>query len=282
MPSPATTARAFAPAKINLTLHVTGRRADGYHDLDSLVVFADVGDWITAARADETSLTLTGPRAEGVPVDADNLVLRAAALMPDVPAAVTLDKHLPAAAGIGGGSADAAATLRALASLGAPLPSPAELLKLGADVPVCLANRPCRMRGLGDIIAPIPKLPSLHLVLVNPGIAVPTPKVFAALNGAYGPPMPVDLPEWPDAESFASWLNTQRNDLEPPARALAPVIDEVSAAIQSQPGCLLNRMSGSGATCFGVFAKASEAQAAATVISSAYAEWWVAAAPVLP
>jgi 4-diphosphocytidyl-2-C-methyl-D-erythritol kinase len=276
---------AFAPAKVNLTLHVTGRRADGYHLLDSVVVFAGVGDDLAFAPADRTALTVDGPRAAGVPADATNLVLRAAAALDGPPVAIRLTKRLPAAAGIGGGSSDAAAALRGLMAMGhRPRGDIAALaLALGADVPVCLAARPARMGGVGEILSPLPPLPPAWLVLVNPGVPVPTGACFAALAGRYGPPMP-DLPPqgWPDAAALARWLSARRNDLEPAARALAPAVGQALAALAETPGCLLARMSGSGATCFGLFADAPAADAAAAGLTAAQGGWWVAAAPVLP
>ena len=263
----------FAPAKINLTLHVTGQRADGYHLLDSLVVFADIADRITAERAPSTSLRVTGPFANAVPTGPENLVLRAAALM-DAPAAITLEKHLPAAAGIGGGSSDAAATLRALSALsGTPLP-PDLGLSLGADVPVCTLARAATMRGIGEEIAPLEGLPPLPAVLVNPRVEVPTPSVFRTLRSKANPPME-SIPQDTDFHAFCDWLATQRNDLEPPARSLAPEIDTVLAALSDAH---LARMSGSGATCFGLYPDPAAAEAAAARIRTAQPGWWVAAA----
>lgn len=279
---PPVRAAAFAPAKVNLTLHVTGRRDDGYHLLDSLVAHVGTGDDVTVADADAPSFTVTGPRAAGVPTDGSNLVLRAAALMGGPPPAITLDKHLPPASGIGGGSSDAAATLRAIAALrAAPLPPADAVLALGADVPVCLAGRAARMSGIGERLAPIPLLPPAWLVLVNPGVSVPTPAVFRALARRDNPPMPRDLPAWPDAAALAAWLATQRNDLEAPACAIAPAIGDTLAALAATPGCLLARMSGSGATCFGLFASATAAETAAASLSAAHPVWWTAAAPLL-
>jgi 4-diphosphocytidyl-2-C-methyl-D-erythritol kinase len=270
------TAEAFAPAKVNLTLHVTGRRADGYHLLDSLVIFADVGDRIAVAASDAPFLRVTGPRAEGVPRDASNLVLQAAALAGHGPFTITLDKHLPAAAGIGGGSSDAAATLRAIATLTSSQVT--DTLALGADLPVCLHGRPCRMSGIGEQIAEIPPLPPVHLVLVNPGVPVPTGAAFAGLDRCDNPPMPADLPVWPDAAGFAAWLARQRNDLEQSARRLAPEVGTVLTQIAATQGCLLARMSGSGATCFGLYASRQEAEDAARALSGAHPAWWVTAA----
>ena len=269
--------REAAPAKINLALHVTGRRADGYHLLDSLVCFVACGDTVEATPAAETRLTLEGPMAAGLAAEPDNLVLRAARLMPGV-AALRLTKRLPLASGIGGGSADAAATLRALARLhGLPLPGPEAVLGLGADVPVCLAGQPCRMTGIGETLTPV-ALPPAHLVLVNPGLACPTPEVFRALARRDNPPLP-DIPAFADAADLARWLSATRNDLEPPALTLRPGIAAPLAALRGTPGCLLARMSGSGATCFGLYASDAEAQAAAR--SLARPGWWVAAAPLL-
>lgn len=271
----------FAPAKVNLALHVTGRRADGYHLLDSLVVFAGVGDRITARPAGETTLTITGPQSGALAVQEDNLCLRAARLMPGG-FALTLDKHLPVASGIGGGSADAAATLRLIARLtGQVLPAPADVLRLGADVPVCLAGRPVRMTGIGEGLHPLPHaLPPVWMVLVNPGQAVSTPEVFRALDRRDNPPMQA-MPRLRDAAELAAWVAMQRNDMEPAATRLLPVIAEVRRALSAQPGCLLSRMSGSGATCFGLFADPLSASAVTRTISAAQPGWWVADAPVL-
>ncbi|MBF9058918.1 4-(cytidine 5'-diphospho)-2-C-methyl-D-erythritol kinase [Rhodobacterales bacterium HKCCSP123] len=276
--------RLFAPAKVNLALHVTGRRDDGYHLLDSVVVFAGVGDWLTIEADPALSLTVTGPRSAGVPVDRRNLVWRAAELFPPGHgAAITLEKHLPHAGGIGGGSADAAAALRGLSDLWqVPMPDAGAVLSLGADVPVCAAGRPMRMSGIGEVLDPLPPLPPLWLVLVNAGVEVPTGAVFSALERRENPPLPPPPAEgWPDAAGFAGWLCGARNDLEPPARATVPVIGEVLDRLDTRPGCLLARMSGSGGTCFGLFAEEVAAQAAAQQIAAAEPGWWVEAAPVL-
>ena len=271
--------REFAPAKINLALHVTGQRGDGYHLLDSIVVFAGVGDWITAAPADRLSLTVTGPQAAGLSGD-DNLVLRAARCL-GVDAALVLEKHLPVASGIGGGSADAAATLRALSAMsGVAGPDAAAVLALGADVPVCLAGRPVRMQGVGEVLTPLPALPECYVVLINPGAAVATPEVFKALSCKDNLAMPA-MPACDSVMELALWLRDQRNDLEVPAMALAPAIGTVKAALEARPGCLLARMSGSGATCFGLFASEELAKAAAGALRAKAPAWWVAAGPVL-
>ncbi|UWQ17877.1 4-(cytidine 5'-diphospho)-2-C-methyl-D-erythritol kinase [Jannaschia sp. M317] len=259
------TEEVFAAAKINLTLHVTGRRADGYHLLDSLVAFADVGDRLVLAPGDH--LRVTGPFAKGVPTDDRNLIRRALTLVGQ-PRAVTLDKQLPHPAGIGGGSADAAAALR---GVGAD-PGVAQLLTLGADLPVCTLGRAAHMRGIGDRVAAV-SMPKVHAVLVNPGLAVPTGAVFAGLaspdNMGHG-----DLPRWHDAEALIHWLRRQRNDLENPAMAVAPGIDEVRTALhQTDAGVV--RMSGSGATCFGLYP--TQAAAARAARHLARPGWWVRA-----
>ncbi|MDH2326480.1 4-(cytidine 5'-diphospho)-2-C-methyl-D-erythritol kinase [Cereibacter sp. SYSU M97828] len=260
---------AFARAKVNLTLHVTGRRADGYHLLDSLVVFAGVGDTVTASDG-PMSLTVDGPEAQALV--GENLVTRAAALMGG--ARLHLEKRLPVASGIGGGSADAAATLRALERMGRPLPDPRNVLGLGADVPVCLFGRAVRMTGVGEGLEPV-AVPPAWLVLANPRVAVSTPQVFRGLDG-FGPPMP-EVPAFADAAALAHWLHATRNDMEPAAIRIAPVIAEVKAALATLPGCLFARMSGSGATCFGLFRAEAEARAGAAALP---AEWWTAAAPM--
>lgn len=275
-------AEGFAPAKINLTLHVTGRRADGYHLLDSLVAFADVGDRLRAVEAATLTLAITGPQAAQLPVQDDNLVLRAARLLgAGRGAAITLDKVLPVASGIGGGSADAAATLRMLAGLwGLPLPPQPALLSLGADVPVCLAGHAVRMTGVGEGLEPA-TLPPAWLVLANPGVAVPTPAVFAALTRRDHAPMPRSLPRLVSTADLAAFLLMMRNDLEAPAMQIAPAIARCKAALSALPGCHVARMSGSGATCFGLFSDPLTAAAAARALQAAEPGWWVAAARML-
>lgn len=273
----------FAPAKLNLCLHVTGRRPDGYHLLDSLVVFASVGDRVSADMGPELTLRITGPEAADLTAGPDNLVLRAALAM-GLDATLVLEKILPLASGIGGGSADAAATLRALARLtGRPLPPMAEVLRLGADVPVCLAGRPTRMSGIGEILHPLPPLPAMACVLVNPRMPVPTPPVFAALARRDNPPLP-DLPAHAlaCAPALAAWLSAHtRNDLAAPAREVAPVLAEVQAALEATPDCLLARMSGSGGTHFGLFADSAAAEKAAAALRTTHPAWWVAPGRIL-
>ncbi len=281
----------LAPAKVNLFLHVTGRRADGYHLLDSLVAFAGVGDVLHARFDGELSLAVTGPFAAGLaapsPGDAENLALRAAralsALAGRAPrAALVLDKRLPVASGIGGGSADAAAALRLLRRLWGVAPAEAEMaalaLALGADVPVCLGARPARMQGVGEVLSAVPALPALGLALVNPGVAVSTRAVFglraagAGGAGPFGGRAPPSLPGgWADASALAEWLGQAGNDLEDAARALCPAVGAVLAALLAQPGCLLARMSGSGGTCFALFEGARGAERAAAAMP---AGWW--------
>jgi 4-diphosphocytidyl-2-C-methyl-D-erythritol kinase len=279
----------FAPAKVNLYLHVVGRRADGYHLLDSLVAFAGVGDTLRIAPASRLELLIEGPTAAALTAEPDNIVLRAARRLAEATgrspgAAITLTKRLPVAAGIGGGSADAAAALRGLCALWQVDPGEARLadigLELGADVPVCLAGRPTQMGGIGEALEPAPALPPAWLVLVNPRIGLSTPAVFKARDGAFSPPAP--LTEAPaDAAALAAALNHRRNDLAAPAIRLAPVVGEVLAAVAAQPGCLLSRMSGSGATCFGLFASAAAAASAEAALTDRHPAWWTAAAPLV-
>jgi 4-diphosphocytidyl-2-C-methyl-D-erythritol kinase len=275
----------FAPAKVNLTLHVTGQRTDGYHLLDSMVVFCGLGDRVSVERSAAAHLRVTGPFARQVPVGDDNLVMRAVqAFGRGQPMAVALEKNLPVASGLGGGSSDAAATIRAVRRLLGSDEDPDEaaaVLSLGSDVPVCLAAAPMRLRGIGETLTRLPPFPEAHIVLVNPGVAVSTPAVFAALPVKAHPPMPDTLPAWSDAAALAGWLATQRNDLEPPARLIAPQIGEVLAGLSTCAGVLLTRMSGSGATCFGLFATASQAASAASALGRQRPDWWVAAGPVL-
>jgi len=270
--------RAFAPAKVNLALHVTGRRADGYHLLQSLVVFAGVGDDLFAEPAEGLSLTVEGPRAAGVPVDGRNLVLRAAEMLaPGRGAAIRLAKRLPHAAGIGGGSSDAAATLRMLSRLWG-VAVPGDVTALGADAPVCLrAPAPMRMAGVGEVVTAVPALPEAALVLVNPGVEVPTPAVFRALASRENAGMP-EVPGGMDYDRFIRWLAGTRNDLEPAAVGIAPVIGEVLDALRGA-GADFAVMSGSGATCVGVLRDMGAAERVARAVERP--GWWVAAAPML-
>lgn len=269
------TAEASAPAKINLTLHITGRRADGYHLIDSLVVFADIGDRVSLHLDTQNSLTVSGPMSSGVPSDCSNLVIRAANLV-GVCAAISLEKHLPNAAGIGGGSSDAGAVLRLLAhQSGQPVPE--DGLSLGADVPVCLHAKAARMEGIGDQLTFLHGIPPLHAVLVNPGVAVPTGAVFANLTNRTNAPMPTTLPSDCSASELTDWLLNMRNDLEAPAIAAQPIIGDVLKTLANTQDCRLARMSGSGATCFGLYPSTASAQSARDIIATAYPDWWVIA-----
>ncbi len=263
---------AFAPAKINLSLHVTGRRPDGYHLLDSLVAFADIGDHLSVRLSDRAALSVSGPMSDGVPEGPDNLCLKAVEFF-GTPAALKLDKRLPNQAGIGGGSSDAAAVLRALVALtGRPVPPQAE--RLGADVPVCIVGRAARVSGIGERVAPVPSFPPLPAVLVNPGVTVSTPAVFARLERRENAPMPAPFPQMGTLETALAALADFRNDLEAPARAVAPVIGDVLDSLARSEGCALARMSGSGATCFGLFHDGASAEAAAAAIGAAHPGWW--------
>jgi 4-diphosphocytidyl-2-C-methyl-D-erythritol kinase len=269
-----------APAKVNLFLHVTGRRADGYHLLDSLAVFAGIGDRIVFAPSDTLSLAISGPFAASLAAETDNLVLRAArtlAAESGIPpaGALSLDKQIPVASGIGGGSADAAATLRLLGRAWRVTSAVTVLERiaagLGADVPVCLRNRPMRMRGVGDVLAPAPSLPRCGLLLVNPGAPLATAAVFRARAEDYTPD--AELPDgWGTAQEMATGLAGLANDLEGPAIRLVPVIRDVLRAIANTRGCMLARMSGSGATCFGLFVSSGDAEAAREEL--ARPGWW--------
>lgn len=270
------TIRETAPAKVNLALHVTGLRSDGYHLLDSLVAFADLGDSLTVGLAPDggsgSVLTVSGPEARWVPTGSENSILRAANLA-EVPVIVHLEKHLPSAAGIGGGSADAAATLRAIRALTGAAP-PEGLERLGADVPVCLDPRAARMQGIGEVITRLDMAP-LPAVLVNPRRALATPAVFAALPRHDLPPMPEVLPSLLTAETAILFLAAQRNDLEPAAILLEPAIGAVLAALSQVHEVRLARMSGSGATCFGLCETPEAAHRTALAIAGLHPGWWV-------
>ncbi|WP_298858133.1 4-(cytidine 5'-diphospho)-2-C-methyl-D-erythritol kinase [uncultured Sulfitobacter sp.] len=268
------TIEGFAPAKVNLTLHVTRQRDDGYHLLDSLVVFADVGDRLWLDEGEVMRMQITGPFANGVPTDERNLVWRAAELA-GIKGHITLEKNLPHGAGLGGGSADAAALLRSqfghLVKDGIGL---AGALSLGADVPVCMSAAPQRMRGIGDELSMIWPVPQCNIVLANPGVAVPTGAVFDGLetkeNAAMGA-----FDGCEDLADLIVWLRDQRNDLEAPARAVAPTIGRV---LEELGDAMLARMSGSGSTCFGIYPDRIKAEAAAARIKRAYPDWWIVAA----
>ncbi len=282
-----------APAKINLALHVVGQRADGHHLLESLVTFADRGDRIGFASADADLFIVSGPFAAELPMDASaqggNLVLKARDVLREElrsrnlaaagPVHLHLEKNLPLASGIGGGSADAAATLHGLLELWHAAIEPSRLdamaLTLGADVPMCLAGIPLVAKGIGENITPLDDLPSLPLVLVNPLVAVSTPVVFRTLTNKTNPPLV--LPQ--ASGTIGAWLAamaTMRNDLQPPAQQLQPVIGDVCQSLM-EAGALLVRMSGSGATCFGIFDNGERAAATARTLSEAQPGWYVLA-----
>ena len=281
-----------ARAKVNLTLNVRGRRADGYHDLDSLVAFADCADTLTLTPASALALRVSGPRAAECGNLNDNLVLKAALALGERVSGLAagtfdLDKHLPAAAGIGGGSADAAAALRLLAqanSLGLDDPRVVEAARAtGADIPVCLRSSVCVMRGAGERLSGV-SMPPLPGVLINPGVPVATRDVFAALalrpGDPFGPDRQAAQTTWPHTTSAGDWVRaiaSGRNDLEPPALRIQPVIGDVLAALGASDGCLLARMSGSGATCFGLFRDDVAARGAAQKIGGGAPRWWVVA-----
>lgn len=276
----------FAAAKINLALHVTGRRADGYHELDSLVVFAEIGDSLALVDGAPTALAIDGPFASGLDNGPGNLVLRArdaveAFAGPLPPLGFRLTKRLPVASGIGGGSADAAAALRLLAGrLAIPLDDPrltAAAQRLGADVPMCLLSRSLHASGIGERIVPWPEAPRLAMVLANPGVGVATPAVFRRLARPDGTSLPT-LPPRPNADRLADFLRAEtRNDLEAPAIEEAPVIAEALQRVGAAEGCRLARMSGSGATVFGIFADSDAADRAAQRIATERPDWWVVA-----
>lgn len=283
------TIKAIAPAKVNLTLHVTGQRADGYHLLDSLVVFAGVSDQLTATIAPDMRISVNGPFSIGVPTDERNLMMRAADALRiargvDKGAMLTLEKHLPHAAGIGSGSSDAAITLAMLAELWQvdPLPATApEVVALGADVPVCLrAPNPTRMSGIGDVLVPVPQLPPCAIVLVRPRVDVPTGQVFNTMTDKNGAPM-TPLPEGADYDAFVNWLKAQRNDMQAAAEKIAPEISEVIAKLDSLPGVSVAGMSGSGATCYGLVKDMATARHVARIVQVSKMDWWVAPAEVL-
>jgi len=274
--------RVAAPAKINLFLHVTRKRPDGYHDLQSLVAFAGIGDVLTLERSPEFSLVIDGPFAQGLEAEADNLVLRAARALaerrPAAPGAhIRLTKNLPVASGIGGGSADAAAVLRGLPALYGESFAEKELLaiasSLGSDIPVCVASQTAWMEGRGEIVTPLPPLPPAHIVLVNPGVSVATADVFRRLAIRAGEAALTRPAAFASLDALVCYLKTTRNDLEAPALAIAPVIGSVLEALVQQ-GAVFARMSGSGATCFGFFETAAKAQSAAAAIAKAEPRWW--------
>jgi 4-diphosphocytidyl-2-C-methyl-D-erythritol kinase len=269
------TQKAFA--KINLFLHVGNKRDDGFHPLQSLAVFTDAGDLLAIEPAPMLSLAIEGPFAAGLSGEGDNLVTRAARALDTKGAKLTLTKNLPVASGIGGGSADAAASLRGLSAL---WNTNADLhaigANLGSDIPVCVDSVPAFMEGRGEILRPLESLPRIAMLLVNPGVAVPTRDVFAALTTRSGADMDLPRGRFRDTADLLRFLETTRNDLESPARQIQPVISEALSAIAALPGALMTRMSGSGATCFGLFADDDCCRRAADALRKAHPGWWVA------
>lgn len=270
-----------APAKVNLFLHVRDQRADGYHLLESLAVFPGLGDRIWAEASSRLSLSMTGTFGDNLPGNDDNLVLKAADMLArrhgiTHGAALRLEKNLPVASGIGGGSSDAAAALRVLARLW-DVAIPDDLaLALGADVPVCLSPRPQMMEGIGEVLTPVPALPAAWIVLVNPMQGVSTGAVFSGLAHKSNPGGPA-MPPLVDFATMIDWLSAMRNDLQIPAIAACPAIGRVLAALAPAP---LARMSGSGATCFALFGTEVEATACAETLRRDQPGWWVASAPM--
>ncbi|WP_417580119.1 4-(cytidine 5'-diphospho)-2-C-methyl-D-erythritol kinase [Pelagibacterium sp.] len=281
-----------APAKVNLALHVVGRRDDGFHLLHTLCVFTELADLVSAAPARQDRLHVSGPFASDLPNGRSNLVIRALekfrARFPNhLPEGIEihLEKHLPIAAGLGGGSADAAAVLRILARISQNPVASADIFalatSLGADVPMCLLSQPCEVTGIGENLAPLATFPLMHLVLVNPLEQVSTPEVFKRLTQKQNAPMP-ELPAPLDRAALLSlWLADTRNDLEAPAAALVPAISMIVEAISETPGCVTARMSGSGATCFGLYGSAAAAHQAAHDLRERFSGYWVAATPLL-
>lgn len=283
-------AQRFAPAKINLFLHVGDRRADGYHNLLSLIAFADVGDRISVKPAKQTSFRLAGPFSAALEGDPDNLVLQAERALVEwaiernlqtQPVEITLEKNLPVASGVGGGSADAAATLLLLSSYWSLPIGVDDLAKiglaLGADVPVCLRSSPTMVSGVGEILAPVDNLPRFSFVLANPRVEVPTSQVFKALSVRSGAAVYTSFANFATARDLAMVLDRLTNDLAPPAKAMAPVIMKVESALAQTTNCLIARMSGSGATCYGLYESDADAAVAAETIARAHPEWWVKA-----
>jgi 4-diphosphocytidyl-2-C-methyl-D-erythritol kinase len=282
--SRAASVRELARAKVNLTLTVRGRRADGYHDLESLVTFAGMHDVVTLAPGGAGAVAVTGPLASYI--SGENLLVKALTLLRGVDPGlrlgpVRLEKHLPVAAGLGGGSADAAALLRAVRRANperaAEVAWPEIAARLGADVPVCLEDRPALVSGVGHEVAPLVSLPPMHAVLVNPGVPLPTARVFAALQAGAAPAALSRAvpPELTSAEDLLGYMRERGNDLEAAATALLPVIGEAKAALAAGPGCRLAAMSGSGPTCFGLYGDRESAGRAADALAGAHPGWWV-------
>lgn len=271
----------LARAKVNLCLHVTGQRDDGMHLLDSIVVFPDVGDNLQATPGEALSLEIDGPFGADLDAGEDNLIIRAARLLSDRGAKLRLQKNLPIAAGIGGGSADAAACIRLLSKMWEmAIPSVERLTELGADVPVCMAQAPIRMSGVGEILTPLPVLPRFWIVLVNAGQGVETGAVFKAMKSRDNAGLP-DIPKnFHSAETLFDFLRAQRNDMQTSAIEICPEIADVLDALEATENCELARMSGSGGTCFGLYATGDDALSAQRKIITNHPDWWVVSAQV--
>lgn len=283
-------ASATAPAKINLALHVTGRRDDGYHDIETLAVFARFGDRIVVTPSESDRFSVSGRYGPEVPLDATNLVLKARDALRDAlgddmaaPVAISLEKNLPVASGVGGGSSDAAATLRALSAVWGQGLDDAALagigLCLGADMPMCLAARPLLARGIGEEIGLVERFPALGLVLVNPGAPVSTAQAFGRLVATDNTGLP-PLPRHLDFHSLRGWLEATRNDLESGSRSIQPAIGAALSELKRADAAFW-RMSGSGATCFGLYESGNAAKRAAALIRSRHPDWFVAATRTL-
>ena len=276
----------FAPAKLNLFLHAGAKRADGFHALQSLVVFAEAGDRLSFSEAPAFMLSVEGPFAAKLPAPGDNLVVKAArALGAERGVSIVLEKNLPIASGLGGGSADAAAALRGLNLLWNLGQSDEQLMELaatlGSDVPVCVLSRPAMMEGRGELVTPVQPLPQLTMVLVNPAVMLPTVDVFSRVTARSGvdqigrPPKRLET-----LHDVTAYLTGARNDLEAPACALAPIIDDVLDALSGQPGCVFVQMSGSGPSCFGLFESRQSALDVAEIVGHAHQNWWVRASRI--
>jgi 4-diphosphocytidyl-2-C-methyl-D-erythritol kinase len=282
--------RQIARAKVNLTLNVLGRRSDGYHDIESLVTFADIGDLVTLHPGPDCRITTSGPFAPEI--EGPNLLEKTLSLLREfdpglVLGAVELEKNLPVAAGLGGGSADAAALLRAVRATNPERAGRIDwhglAARLGADVPVCLDGVPALIRGIGDRVAsrePAQPTPPLDCVLVNPRVALPTAQVFGALDVSSPFPRPSREEgrgegQRERAGALLAYMQARGNDLERPAISLLPVIADVKGALSAQPGCRHAAMSGSGPTCFGIFGDDASAAGTAAALALAYPDWWI-------
>ncbi|RED51266.1 4-(cytidine 5'-diphospho)-2-C-methyl-D-erythritol kinase [Aestuariispira insulae] len=280
---------AVAPAKVNLYLHVTGRRDDGYHLLDSLVVFTEFGDRVTVSPAPDLTLSVGGPFAAAIPNGGDNLVLRAARALQQAAgvtagAAIHLEKFIPVAAGVGGGSADAAAVLKTLMRLWELTLEQGRLealaLALGADVPVCLESRSAYMGGIGEDLTAAPDIPKLGILLANPGIGLSTPAVFKARTSSFSDNARLTPGELATRTDFINALSTRNNDLSEPAVSLVPEVGDLLVALGRTDHCLLARMSGSGATCFALYEDQAAAEKAAESLGNAWPDLWLQASNI--